>query len=102
MLKQWYVVKDREKMGEEKLVIEIPFNVPEKCGKWQLTNKLKAQLLEGNDAETTTLRSSVLPFSEDQWPSVAYLLHVRNKTSCTVSIIGSKWLLTSYKCIAEK
>ena len=40
--------------------------------------------------------------SSGQWPSVAYLFNVQTKGSCTVSIIDSKWLITSRKCMGEE
>ncbi len=38
---------------------------------------------------------------EEQWPSIAYLFHVDQKTSCTASIIGSRWMLASFGCVEK-
>jgi hypothetical protein len=32
---------------------------------------------------------------------MAYLINVRDKLSCTVSIIHPKWVLASYACLAD-
>ena len=37
-----------------------------------------------------------------QWPSVAVLFNVKLKTSCTVSIVSPRWLLTSHSCLFAK
>jgi hypothetical protein len=36
-----------------------------------------------------------------QLPPMAYLINVRDKLSCTVSIIHPKWVLASYACLAD-
>jgi hypothetical protein len=38
---------------------------------------------------------------EIQLPPTAYLINVRDKASCTVSIIHPKWVLASYACLAD-
>jgi hypothetical protein len=45
--------------------------------------------------------SDAVASSEEQWPSIAYLFNPDEKASCTVSIIGPRWLLTSYRCIEK-
>ena len=40
--------------------------------------------------------------SDAQWPSVAYLYNKKTQSSCTVSILNSRWLITSYRCMLEK
>ena len=40
--------------------------------------------------------------SDVQWPSVAYLYNKKTQSSCTVSILNSRWLITSLRCMMEK
>ena len=61
------------------------------CGKWPLSNNLTAKLA-GENVELS---------KEERWQSLAYLIHVTDKTTCTVSIIGPRWLLTSHSCLAK-
>ena len=88
-------------------------SLSDECGKWELSDTLKSQLVEGattseggEDKESKdSPRGFVQPFSADadrQWPSVAYLLNIRNKTTCTVTIIAPNFLLTSFSCMATK
>ena len=86
------------------MIYFIPFKSFPECGKWSLSNDLRARLLGTDAAEesgTTVIPPSML--FEDHLPSVAYLLHVNvNKTSsCTVSIINSEWLITSSGCVSN-
>ena len=37
--------------------------------------------------------------SGSQWPSLAVLFNVRRKTSCTVTIVSPRWLVTSHSCV---
>ena len=39
--------------------------------------------------------------SGPQWPSLALLFHVKEKTSCTATIISPRWLVTSCTCITD-
>ena len=75
-----------------------------KCGKWALSNELKANLL-GPDGEEEDGITVIPPSNlfDDHLPSVAYLLHVNvnNTSSCTVSILNSEWMITSSTCISK-
>ena len=75
-----------------------------KCGKWALSNELKANLL-GPDGEEEDGITVIPPSNlfDDHLPSVAYLLHVNvnNTSSCTVSILNSQWMITSSECISN-
>ncbi|XP_040567907.1 uncharacterized protein [Lepeophtheirus salmonis] len=67
------------------------------CSKRTLTErqikKLKAQ-------GTITITS--LTSENELWPSLAYLFNVKRKTSCVVTILNPKWLITSHGCMAER
>jgi len=59
----------------------------QECGKWSVSNDLELAISTGS-AQTSQL------------PAIAYLVHLDKRTSCTVTIIHPKWLLTSYSCLA--
>ena len=59
------------------------------CGRWNLTDSVET-LLVGGEADLE---------SGSQWPSLAVLFNVRRKTSCTVTIVSPRWLVTSYSCV---
>lgn len=61
------------------------------CGKWEMSNNLTSKLAGEN----------VVLSEEERWQSLAYLIHVKDKRTCTVSIIGPRWLLTSHSCLAQ-
>ena len=63
-----------------------------------MDDALSAQLSSGESVDSASPSSPSL----GQWPSVAYLFNVQTKDSCTVSIVDSKWLLTSLKCMESK
>ena len=60
------------------------------CGQWNLTDSVETLLVGGGEADLE---------SGSQWPSLAVLFNVRRKTSCTVTIISPRWLVTSYSCV---
>jgi len=59
------------------------------CGKWPLSENLTAKLAGENVSWT------------ERWQSLAYLIHVKDRTTCTATIIGPRWLITSQSCIAK-
>ena len=67
--------------------------IPE-CGRWNLSNNLAAKL--AGDAEDNFVTD------EERWPSLAYLVHVRDKSTCTASIIGPRWVVASHSCITKR
>ena len=69
------------------------FSIPE-CGRWNLSNNLAAKL--AGDAEDNFVTD------EERWPSLAYLVHVRDKSTCTASIIGPRWVVASHSCITKR
>eukprot|EP00095_Tigriopus_kingsejongensis_P006172 maker-scaffold40_size501252-snap-gene-4.18 protein:Tk06172 transcript:maker-scaffold40_size501252-snap-gene-4.18-mRNA-1 annotation:"Enteropeptidase" len=61
------------------------------CAKWKISATALTSLMEVGQAP-----------NDAPWPSVAYIFNVNSKSSCTGSILSPKWVLTSYRCIAEK
>ena len=95
--------------NDQKFCLKCPLNITityyvGKCGKWALSNELKANLL-GPDGEEEDGITVIPPSNlfDDHLPSVAYLLHVNvnNTSSCTVSILNSEWMITSSTCISK-
>ena len=39
--------------------------------------------------------------ADEKWQSLGYLLHLGDQTSCTVSIIGPRWIMTSHSCVSR-
>ena len=85
------------------------FVLADRCGQWEMSDAQKLQLVKGetedSSKELSSPRGFLQPFTDDadrEWPSVAYLLHFRNKTTCTVSIIAPNFLLTSFSCMVRK
>ena len=60
------------------------------CGQWNLTDNVETLLVGGGEGDLE---------SGSQWPSLAVLFNVKRKTSCTVTIISPRWLVTSYSCV---
>lgn len=58
-----------------------------------MSNNLAAKL--AGDAEDNFVTD------EERWPSLAYLVHVRDKSTCTASIIGPRWVVASHSCITK-
>jgi hypothetical protein len=61
------------------------------CGKWTLSDSVTAKLT-GEDVELS---------ADEKWQSLGYLLHLGDQTSCTVSIIGPRWIMTSHSCVSR-
>ena len=61
------------------------------CGKWELSDSMTAKLT-GEDVNV----------ENEKWQSLAYLLHLPDKTSCTASIIGPRWIMTSHSCLSQR
>jgi len=61
------------------------------CGKWALSDSVTAKLT-GEDVELS---------ADEKWQSLGYLLHLGDQTSCTVSIIGPRWIMTSHSCVSR-
>ena len=69
----------------------VTFFYISECGKWTLSDSVTAKLT-GEDVELS---------SDEKWQSLGYLLHLGDKTSCTVSIIGPRWIMTSHSCVSR-
>jgi len=69
-----------------------PINIlPSGCGNWSLSDPVKSLLL-GDDIDLE---------SGSQWPSVALMFNVKQKMSCTATILTSSMLITSHSCLAN-
>jgi len=64
---------------------------PEECGVWELPDSLVAGLAAGE-----------VPEAGLQWPSLALAFNVKSKSTCTATIIGSSWLITSITCLQQR
>ena len=75
----------------EKLRTALHFFYFSECGKWTLSDSVTAKLT-GEDVELS---------ADEKWQSLGYLLHLGDQTSCTVSIIGPRWIMTSHSCVSR-
>ena len=64
------------------------------CGKWNLSSSLAAKLAgETGDRFGT---------AGERWPSLAYLINTKDRTTCTASIIGPRWVVVAHSCITKR
>ena len=64
------------------------------CGKWTLSSSLAAKLA-GETGDNFVA-------DEERWPSLSYLVHVKDKSTCTASIIGPRWVVAAHSCITKR
>ena len=38
----------------------------------------------------------------ERWPSLAYLINTKDRTTCTASIIGPRWVVVAHSCITKR
>jgi hypothetical protein len=72
-------------VGEQLKYLFITVHLFAECGRWNL--KEDPGTLLGNTSY--------------EWPSLALLFNVRQKTTCTLTIFSPVWLIASYNCVSQ-
>jgi len=89
-----YTVQDARSNYDESCENAIDFECESfECGKWNLSSSLAAKLAgETGDRFST---------AGERWPSLAYLINTKDRTTCTASIIGPRWVVVAHSCITK-